>query len=192
MGESVSYYVLVLSTPGIPLHQKIRALTMLSFLCLPSDTIDDTSMGDVILDSLYNDFEDPPWTVDYAAAMALLNLKHPERFQELIDWRMQLEQEKKSRNEERTPGIAWLYNDVFGEYDLLVEELGDFPRLKPDSQKERMAAMRQLVEIRRHIAPGSAEELMWKFSSLEDMVDFLQLKGSIPPPMEETAENPQE
>lgn len=168
--KSTYFYVLILTRPNRPLYQKIRALTMLGFLGRKGD-----GLADVILESLKNDFKDPPWTVDYAAGMALLNLGEVEKFDQLVQWRRRIEAGKS----QRTPGISWLYRDVFGDYDLYVQELGEgMPYMRPDTPEEWAIATRQLEDIRQH-ATSMVEEFMWKLESVEDLVEFLDWKGSI-------------
>lgn len=168
--NSIYFYVLILTRPNRPLYQKIRALTMLGFLARKGD-----GMADVILESLKNDFKDPPWTVDYAAGMALLNLGEIEKFDELVQWRRRIEAGKS----QRTPGISWLYRDVFGDYDLYVNELGEgMHYMRPDTPEEWAIATQQLQNIRQH-ATSMVEEFMWKLESVEDLIDFLDWKGSV-------------
>ena len=172
--ESIRYYFLTLAVPGVSLDKKIRSLTMLSFLLNNGDFVNGRPAADAILDSVYHSFSNPPWTVDYAAGMALLNLGAPQKIQELLKWRLQLD----ARRGKRTPGIAWLYGKVFGEYDFHVQDLGAFPHMMPDSKEEMTIMLRELDNIRSHIEPGF-EALMWKLSTLKDIVVFLQLKGCI-------------
>lgn len=181
--EAVRYYFLTLAVPGVSLDKKIRSLTMLGFLLDKRDFVNDMPAADAILDSVYHNFSNPPWTVDYAAGMALLNLDAPQKIQELLNWRLQQD----GRRGKRTPGIAWLYGKVFGEYDFYVQDLGAFPHMMPDSEEEMAAMLRELEEIRSHLEPGF-ETLMWKLSTLKDVVVFLSLKGCVAqviPPEEE-------
>jgi hypothetical protein len=166
---AIRYYVLIL-IHNRPLHQKIRALTMLGFLGKKGD-----GEAELILNALKHDFVDPPWTVDYAAGMALLNLGEVEKFEQLVQWRLGIE----ARKSTRTPGISWLYGKVFGEYDMYVQELGDgMPYMRPDSVEEMEAATRHLQYIRQY-ATSEPEKIMWKLHNVEDMTNFLNLRGLV-------------
>ena len=166
---AIRYYVLIL-IHNRPLHQKIRALTMLGFLGKKGD-----GEAELILNALKHDFVDPPWTVDYAAGMALLNLGEVEKFEQLVQWRLGIE----ARKSTRTPGISWLYGKVFGEYDMYVQELGDgMPYMRPDSVEEMEAAARHLQYIRQY-ATSEPEKIMWKLHNVEDMTNFLNLRGLV-------------
>lgn len=168
--EAVEYYTMVLAHPRRPLHQKIRALTILGFLGSKGD-----GMADVILECLQHDFVDPPWTVDYAAGVALLNLGEAARFHDLIDWRMGLE----AHQSKRTPGIAWLYNEVFASYDVNIEHLGEgIPAMRPETPEEAKITDEQLDYIRRYVT-SQFEEMMWNLQDLDELVNFLQLKGLV-------------
>ncbi len=190
--EAVRYYFLTLSVADIPLHRKIRSLTMLSFLCQPYDRINGIPITDIIIYSLYHDFgNNPPWIVDYAAGMALLNLHAPQKIQDVVQWRRQVD----ARRGRRTPGIAMLYREIFGKYDFYVQDLGAFPYMQPDSKEDREIALNQLHYIRSKFDADSFEEMMWRLSDVNDMVVFLNLKGSVAQPIptsQETQTEPED
>ncbi len=165
--DAVKYYVTFLAHER-PLPQKLRALTMLGFLGKKGDGV-----ADLILNSLRKDFVNPPWTVDYAAGMALLNLGEVEKFAELVQWRENIEAASKLQ----TPGISWLYNNVFGEYDFYVQELGGkLLHMRPDSPEEMKIASRHWQAACEQNM-SDVEKMMWKLDSLADVVSFLNLKG---------------
>ena len=168
--EAVNYYILSILRPHFSFHQKLRALMMLGFFGGKGD-----GLADMLLKLVKENFKDPPWTVDYAAGMALLNMGEAEKFDQLVQWRKQIEAGKTKH----TPGIAWLYGEVFDNYDLYVEELGGImPRMPEDSPEEGKIAMQQLQEVREHIVT-TVEEVLWELQDINSLTDFLSLKGCV-------------